>query len=1195
MSAGEIRGYCTLCRSRCGTINVVDGDALIRVVPDPDHPTGQAMCMKGRAAPELVHSPHRVLHPMRRTRPKGDADPGWERISWDTALTEIAAKLDTVRRENGPEAVAFGVTTPSGTPLSDSIDWIERFVRAFGSPNISYATEICNWHKDFAHAFTFGCGMPTADYAHADLIILWGHNPANTWLAQAHAIGVGRAAGAKMLVIDPQRTALAAQADTWLPVRPGTDAALALGLAHLLIDSRRYDDAFVREWTNAPLLVRDDTGLLLRAQDCLATANAPPAPHAMIGAKTNTNTQHGDADSTAGENAGGNTAFVAWHTARARPSCYDTRHDGALQGTADFALHGAFEVPLTDGGSVICRPAFDLLATQCAAYPPARVAALTGVAEAQLHAAAALLADSRKIAYHAWTGIGQHANATQNERAIAVLYALTGSFDRTGGNRVYTRQPAPAMNGLDLISPTQRAKAIGLADRPLGPPAMGWITARDMYRAMLDGVPYPVRAMFAFGTNPLASQADTAQAQAALQQLEFHVHCDLFMTPSASYADIFLPVNTPWEHEGLRLGFEISERAEAQIQLRTRMVSPRGESRSDNDIVFDLAKRLGFGHLFFDGDLDRAWNHQLAPLGLTVEALRAAPAGVQRPLTHRDRKYAEEETIGGVRGFATDTRRVELYSEKLHRHGYFALPTYTPAPDAPSDDRFPLLLTTAKNGYYCHSQHRALASLRRRAPLPQAGISPALAARRSIAAGDWLRIRSRHGEARFVARVDPDLGDDIVVGEFGWWQACPELGRPSFPIRGAGSSNYNSLISAEHADPVSGSVPMRAFACEIARDPVSDPAKRPWAGLRAAHITDVRDVADGVVHIALAAADGGLLPDFEPGQHITLRVSNHGAAPLTRAYSLTGAATRIDRRHYTIAVRRQGGKNADGTPFHGLMSTHLHTRLKVGDAVEIGAPSGQFVLPLASPQPVVLIAGGIGITPFLCYLESLLDEPAMPEVHLHYANRHEATHAFRERLGELRRQLPRLTVIDYYSAPRPEDRISVANQTSNEDLTSSEDLRSTEAPGNQALDAAVVSDALIAARARVYLCGPDAMMKNVSRGLIARGMPAFDIFSEVFRSPPVFDATSDQHFPVTFARTQAGAKQWSPAAGTLLTFSESLGLNLPSGCRVGQCESCAVNIISGQVRHLHGGEPEDPGVCLTCQAIPVSALVLDAG
>ena len=260
-------GFCTLCRSRCGTLNRVENDALIAVEPDPSHPNGAAMCRKGKAAPELVHHPDRLTTPLRRTAPKGAADPGWQRISWDEALTEIAHRLGDIRRESGAHAVAFGVTTPSGTPLSDSIDWIERFVRVFGSPNTVYATEICNWHKDFAHAFTFGCGMPTADYAHADVIILWGHNPTSTWLSQANAIARGRARGARLLVVDPRKTPLAADADAWLPVRPGADAALALGLARRLIDQNRYDAKFLRRWTNGPLLVRGDNGHFLRARD----------------------------------------------------------------------------------------------------------------------------------------------------------------------------------------------------------------------------------------------------------------------------------------------------------------------------------------------------------------------------------------------------------------------------------------------------------------------------------------------------------------------------------------------------------------------------------------------------------------------------------------------------------------------------------------------------------------------------------------------------------------------------------------------------------------------------------------------------------------------------------------------------------------------------------------------------------------
>ena len=172
--------FCTQCRSRCGCITVVRDGRLIAVEPMPGHPTGEKLCPKGRAAPELVYHKDRLTVPLRRTAPKGARDPKWQPIEWDVALDEIARRMRTIKQSHGAEQVAFSVTTPSGTHISDSIAWIERLVRAFGSPNTIYATEICNWHKDFAHAFTFGCAMPTADYENADTILLWGHNPANT-------------------------------------------------------------------------------------------------------------------------------------------------------------------------------------------------------------------------------------------------------------------------------------------------------------------------------------------------------------------------------------------------------------------------------------------------------------------------------------------------------------------------------------------------------------------------------------------------------------------------------------------------------------------------------------------------------------------------------------------------------------------------------------------------------------------------------------------------------------------------------------------------------------------------------------------------------------------------------------------------------------------------------------------------------
>jgi anaerobic selenocysteine-containing dehydrogenase/ferredoxin-NADP reductase len=1147
----NIPGYCTLCRSRCGTLNEVDGARFIAVRPNPAHPTGTAMCMKGRAAPEIVHSPHRILYPMRRTAPKGAADPGWRRISWDEALSEVAAKLGAIRDEHGPEAVAFPVTTPSGTALSDSIDWIERFVRTFGSPNICYATEICNWHKDVAHAFTFGCGMPPADYEHADTIMLWGHNPANTWLAQANAVARGRERGARLLVIDPRPTALARQADVWLPVRPGADAALALGLMRLMLDQGRFDDHFVRAWTNAPFLVRSDTGHFLRERDLW-----PDAPQ---------------------------NRHVVWSTGAGAPRPYDAETAMTAAEAADLKLQGAIEVTVThaDGARPLpCTPAFQLLADTCAPFDGPRVQRMTGVAPDRLQAAVELLQADRRIAYHAWTGIGQHANATQTERAVATLYALTGSFDRVGANRVRRGPFLRAVNALDKV-PEIRSKALGFPERPIGPPAMGWVTARDTYRAILEGEPYKVRAMMAFGSNMLVSQGDSGMAAEALTALDFHVHCDLFETPTARYADIFLPVNSPWEHDGLRCGFEINDDAASLVQLRQRIVPPRGESRSDCDIVFDLAGRLGMQDVFFGGSLEAGWNHMLEPLGLSVERLRREPDGVRCEIDSREQKYARphHDAPDRIRGFDTPTRRVEIYSELLARHGQPAVAS----PDQPLDEAafsqrgsrdHPLVLTSAKNGYYCHSQHRALVSLRRRAPDPVVEIGPGLAAARSILDGDWVRVTTYVGDARFIARITPQLSDDVVVAEFGWWQACPELDRPETAVLNGSGSSFNSLISAEVADPVSGSTPMRSFRCDIMLDPLTQARQRSWKGWRSFRILETRDEAEGSRSFVFTPEDGKPLPDFRPGQHVEVRADIDGT-PVSRAYSLTGPARLDGRDRYSICVRYHQLRPVESAPSDGVMSGHLHRRMKPGDRIELRAPSGSFVVPRASPQPLILLAGGIGITPFIALLDSLADDDPL-DVTLFYANRNGRTHAFKDRIAAHRRRLPSLKVVNHYRRPLPDD-VPGRDYDSTADIT-----------------ADLISPALLARQPRVYMCGSEAMMDAFAGGLGERGVPAFDIFREVFRSPPIVRHGAKRTYAVTFAASQRRPELWTTAEGTLLDFGERLGIALPSGCRVGQCESCAVKIVSGKVAHLHGREPDDPSMCHTCQAIPLEDLVLEA-
>jgi ferredoxin-NADP reductase len=410
-----------------------------------------------------------------------------------------------------------------------------------------------------------------------------------------------------------------------------------------------------------------------------------------------------------------------------------------------------------------------------------------------------------------------------------------------------------------------------------------------------------------------------------------------------------------------------------------------------------------------------------------------------------------------------------------------------------------------------------------------------------------------------------------VVAEYGWWEACTALARDAIPVRGAGTSNFNSLVSADAHDPVSGSVAMRSFRCEIAPEPAT---QRPWEGFRPFRVVSLTREADGVLGVQFEAMDSGPLPDYLPGQHIQVRIIDAGV-PMTRAYSLTGPAQLATRRGYGIAVRHQKGRDAQGLPYEGQVSAYLHRHLAVGDTVELKAPAGGFVLPRRSAQPLLLLAGGIGITPFLSLLESLPDGDPL-EIRLYYANLNGRTHAFRERIAEHRRRLPGLKVFNFYADPLEAD------------------LAAADYAGTGFITADVVGDDLVARRMRVYMCGPPAMMDGFATGLVARGVPRFDIFREVFRSPPGPIPDDGRTFKVRFRRSQANAATWAARDGSLLAFGEARGAKLPSGCRVGQCESCAVRIVSGQVRHLHDVEPEEADRCLTCQAVPVSDLVLDA-
>jgi anaerobic selenocysteine-containing dehydrogenase len=791
----QIKGFCGLCIARCGTIATVENGRFSRLDPDPSHPTGAAICAKGRAAPELVYSKDRLTRPLRRSRPKGDADPGWQEISWDAALDEIAQAMRRIAGQDGPQAVAFSQSSPSTTAIADSAPFIQRLMNAFGTPNWVMPLELCGWGRGFATRYTYGVGSVAtgsaggamADIARSGCLILWGYNPSVSRLTHATATVEALKRGMKLIVIDPRQAGLANKADQWLRVRPGTDGALALGLANVMIEHGWYDRDFVRQWTNGPLLVRADTGRLLRARDL---------------------------------SSGGNPAhYVAWSAQGQGTVIYDPASGRYECASEALALTGNHSVT-TETGIIECSTVFEQYSALCRKFSPQMVKDTCWIKETQLEETARLIWHSRPVSYYAWSGHEQHANATETARAMAMLYALTGDFDAPGGNVLLPAIPTASIAGEDLPAAKHMPPCAGFAERPLGPARWHSVAAHDFYRAVLDGIPYPIRGLIGFGSNLLLAQADPVRARNALCALDFFAHADLFMTPTAALADIVLPIASCFEREALKIGFETSAEAQSLIQLRQAVVPPPGEARSDTDFIFDLAGRLGLGGDFWNGDVDAAYRRQLAPSGVTLEELRGRPAGTRVALRTEHLQHTKTDAQGNRKGFATPSRKIELWSETFLDHGYPALPDFIepqigPATRPDLAQRYPLVLTCAKPTVFCQSQHRALPSLRKRAEYPEIELHPQTAAERGIQAGSWVAVETPAGGMRARARFNEKLDPRVVVGEHGWWQACSELGLPAYDLYSSEGSNFNFTVDATIRDPVSGTPEHRANLCQV--------------------------------------------------------------------------------------------------------------------------------------------------------------------------------------------------------------------------------------------------------------------------------------------------------------------------------------------------------------------------------------------
>lgn len=243
----EVKSVCRMDHGGCGVIVNIEDGRISGIAGDKDNPdTRGYQCVKGRAALERVYHPDRLKYPLKRVGKRGSRI--WEPISWNAAYDIIATKLSQLRRDYGAESVVLATGTERGYL---HIFW--RFCSVFGTPNGISTSHICFQPKARVAAAMFG-RWPEADFdGEPQCVVVWGNNPPLTnsdQMCGGKFLRAWKRQGVKRVVIDPKRTSLAAQADLWLQLRPGTDAALALGMLNVIIEEKLYDSDFVSRWTS---------------------------------------------------------------------------------------------------------------------------------------------------------------------------------------------------------------------------------------------------------------------------------------------------------------------------------------------------------------------------------------------------------------------------------------------------------------------------------------------------------------------------------------------------------------------------------------------------------------------------------------------------------------------------------------------------------------------------------------------------------------------------------------------------------------------------------------------------------------------------------------------------------------------------------------------------------------------------------
>lgn len=360
-----------------------------------------------------------------------------------------------------------------------------------------------------------------------------------------------------------------------------------------------------------------------------------------------------------------------------------------------------------------------------------------------------------------------------------------------------------------------------------------------------------------------------------------------------------------------------------------------------------------------------------------------------------------------------------------------------------------------------------------------------------------------------------------------------------------------------------------------------------WNGFRKFTVAKKVLESEDTYSFYMKPHDGKRLPPFKPGQYLTFQFHlPNKPKPEIRCYSLSDGP--LSEEHYRVTIKRAlpDKNHRDYDPGRiGLISSHFCDNVQEGDIIDTKAPSGKFHLDLEVERPVVLIGGGIGVTPMIAMARTLTNIKDPREIYFFFGCRSGQDHMFREEMLGLQKSNPKMRLHVCYSRPDPGDE---PGKSYNHESRVTMDL---------------MKDILPSSNFEYYLCGPGPFMDSLVNGLYEWGVPKKDVYFEAFGPSTVKAVPKDPAAPAESAGdlqmievefSKSGKKlKWDPQAANLRDFGNDNGIDMGGFCGAGSCTECMVAIKEGEVDYPNGPADVEEGCCLPCLCRPKGKLVID--